>query len=235
MNQFTLDFLRTMFPEPIADAEHSRRLVVWSRAAGGRTSHSDWARSVEEAVEKAAKRAGENHVHFGVALQDPDKALELARRTRPNTTMPYVRGGVESTVAVPAMWVDLDVAAGSAHGSKTLPPDREAALGLLDAIPHPPSITVRTGYGYHAYWLLKELWVFDSDDERKAATALLRRIQGTLRAEARLHGWSVDQTADLARVLRLPGTFNRKLGKKVPVIVDEIRGDRLYNPSDFDI
>jgi hypothetical protein len=238
MNHFTLDFLKTLYPEPIAegehDAEHRGRLVLFSLAPRGRSPRCVWTRSIEEAAEKAAKLAEKRHVHFGVALQAPDKALELARRKRPKTTLAHVRGCIESTVAVPAMWADLDVAA-DAHGSKTLPPSREAALGLLDAVPHPPSIVVRTGYGYHVYWLLKELWILDSDAERAAATSLLRRIQGALRAEARRRGWSVDQTADLARVLRLPGTFNHKLGKKVPVVVDEIRGDRLYSPSDFDV
>ncbi len=237
MKQFLLEFLRRMYPEPFGDSEHSAVpngwLVVWSFPARGRKSRCTWTRSVEEAAEKAAKLVDANHVHFGVALQDPDKALALARSKRPKATLRTVRGGSKSTVAVPAMWADLDVA-GDAHGKSTLPPTREDALGLLDAIPQPPSIIVRTGYGYHVYWLFKELWVFDSDAERAAAASLLDRIQEALRAEAGRHGWSVDHTADLARVLRLPGTFNLKLGKKVPVAVDELHHDRLYSPDDFD-
>lgn len=53
-----------------------------------------------------------------------------------------------------------------------------------------------------------------------------------MQAKAAAHGWQIDPTADLARVMRLPGTFNRKL-TPVPVRVIE-ENDARYNPSDFD-
>jgi hypothetical protein len=44
----------------------------------------------------------------------------------------------------------------------------------------------------------------------------------------------MDGTADLCRLLRLPGTYNRKQAEPVPVRYEVIEGGRRYNPSDFE-
>jgi putative DNA primase/helicase len=172
-------------------------------------------------------------VFFGVALQDAAAALAIARGTRPDASLRSVRGREDTAVALPAIWVDLDVA-GEGHSSNTLPPDRDAALALLDAVPCRPSIVVRTGGGFHVYWLFKEMWILDSAAERRAAKSLLQRVQNALRAEARRHGWSIDHTAELSRVLRLPGTFNHKTMQKQLTAVEELHLDRRYEASHFD-
>ncbi|MCP5028753.1 MAG: hypothetical protein GY929_20965, partial [Actinomycetia bacterium] len=109
-----------------------------------------------------------------------------------------VRGGNASAVALPAAWVDLDVA-GPHHRATGLPPDRDAALALLEAVPLAPSIVVATGGGFHVYWLFRQLWHLGADAERDAA-ALVAAVQDAVRRRAAEHGWKVDPTADLARV-----------------------------------
>ncbi len=145
-----------------------------------------------------------------------------------------------------AIWADLDVA-GPGHASDRLPPDRDAALGLLDAVPKPPSIIVDSGGGFHVYWLLRQPLQLDSRAARVDAKGLVRRVQGALFSAAEERGWRVDNTANLAQLLRLPGTINHKTAKhqrsrvsdrryvtvdqfpRVPH-VDEAR----YDPADFD-
>ena len=61
------------------------------------------------------------------------------------------------------------------------------------------------------------------------STASRRRSRK--RAEA--HGWEIDGTADLARVLRLPGTINRKLDP-VPVKIIALDPTRRYQTDSFD-
>jgi hypothetical protein len=39
----------------------------------------------------------------------------------------------------------------------------------------PPSLVIATGNGAHAWWLFKETWVFENDEERKEAAALVAR------------------------------------------------------------
>ncbi|MEE8523174.1 MAG: hypothetical protein V3T72_04525, partial [Thermoanaerobaculia bacterium] len=228
---FTRQFLETLYPDPVTEA--GGRLVLWTRRQGSRTSRSYWVESLDRAVELAGSLRAEKHVYFGVALQDADRALEIARCKHPRVTLRGVRGREGTAVALPAIFADLDVA-GEGHRSKTLPPDRDAALALLDAVPCRPSIIVRTGGGFHVYWLLKELWILDSDAERRAAKQLLLRLQTALRNEARRHGWSIDHTANPAQLLRLPGTFNHKTMKKSLVVAEELHPDRRYTVSNFD-
>ena len=227
----TLQFLRALYPDPVAPG----KLVVWTSTRQGK-KHSCWANTLDEAADHAHRVKGTRDVYFGVGLQDPLEARAIVRQRFPRVQMPSVRGCHDSVVALPAIWADLDVA-GPGHAADALPPDRRSALELLEAIPHPPSIRVATGGGYHVYWPLRELWTLDDDVERERARGLLRRLQGALRAEARLQGWILDHTADLARVMRLPGTLNQKTDPpravKVELFPRDAGGGR-YNPDDFD-
>lgn len=123
------------------------------------------------------------------------------------------RGKADGVCAIPGLWVDIDLA-GPGHKADNLPPDIKAAGQLVTkAMPGmPPTYAVATGGGLHAYWLFREAWEFDDDQERDHAKRMNRALQWTIRREARNRGWHVDDTADLARVLRPAGTVNRKAG-----------------------
>ena len=107
-------------------------------------------------------------IYFGVGLQDPDRAVKIARRRWPKVRLPSVRGCEASVTALPAIWADIDVA-GPGHSSSALPPDEQSALGLLRAIPVPPSYIVHTGGGYHVYWVFHEPWVLETSADREQA------------------------------------------------------------------
>lgn len=65
----------------------------------------------------------------------------------------------------------------------------------------------------------------------------MRKVQWAIQQAARALGYKVDSTADLARVMRVPGTFNYKRGGKRPVVIEHFplgAGDRCYEVSDFD-
>ncbi len=93
---------------------------------------------------------------------------------------------------------------------------------------------VHSGHGLQAYWLFKEPWTFEDESERQQAETLSRRFQATLRTFAHEHGWTIDNTSDLARVLRLPGTFNTKLGERRPVEVVRWHPERRFDPSELE-
>ncbi|MEM7357365.1 MAG: hypothetical protein AAF657_41505, partial [Acidobacteriota bacterium] len=235
----TIEFLQAFYPEPVTPGN----LVVWtcSRRSGKKRSY--WLNTLDEAARQAHRLKRSRDVYFGVALQDPQAALAITRRRWPRVRMPSVRGSEESAVALPAIWADIDLA-GPGHAQGALPPDRDAAFELLEAIPVPASIIVHTGGGFHVYWLLRELWLLENEAERQEAKHLLLKLQGALRAEAQRRGYNLDHTADLARVLRLPGTSNLKSQPGQPVRVVHFplltqpgaaaAGDYRYNPSDFD-
>jgi hypothetical protein len=108
----------------------------------------------------------------------------------------------------------------STHKGNALPPDTDAALALVNAMPLPPSLIVRTGHGAQPWWLLPSPWRFADAAEHDAAASLVRDWQGQLRALAERRGWTLDPTHDLARILRLSGTCNHKGNPVVPVTAD---------------
>ena len=107
-------------------------------------------------------------------------------------------------------------------------------MGIVQVFPFKPTVIVYTGGGIQPYWLFKECWDFDSDKERKKAKTLSKAFQKYLQNIALDRGWAMDGTADLCRLLRLPGTYNRKQAEPVLVRYEVIGDGHRYNPSDFE-
>ena len=153
------------------------------------------------------------------------------RRQRPDNHR--TRGKTDDIIGIPGLWLDLDYDSPGAHKVRhPLPPTEDAALSLLDAAPFKPSLIVHSGHGLQVYWLFKELAWFDTGDDREAFGRLCRGWQQVFQHAGRDRGWHVDSTADLARVLRIPGTRNHKTDQQREVCVLEASGFR-YDPSDF--
>jgi hypothetical protein len=97
----------------------------------------------------------------------------------------------------------------------------------------PPTLLVHSGGGLQAWWLFRELWTLESEEEVRKASALATRWLGALRARAQASGWTIDGVADLTRVLRVPSTANCKVpGNPRPVRLLEVN-ERRYNPSEI--
>ncbi len=230
-NVTPVQFLAALYGEPVEPGS----LVIWTNSRRSGKKESLWTRNLDQAARLATRWRNSREVYFGVALQDQDAAVKIAKRRRPRTSARWVRGSAETATLVPALWADLDVA-GPGHAATDLPPDRAAAFGLLEAVPRPPSIVVDTGGGYHLYWLLQRPLVLESPADRRDARDLVRRLQGALIAAAAEHDWKVDNTANLAQMLRLPGTLNHKLSRGRPVVVDRFplaSGEGRYRLRDF--
>ena len=134
-----------------------------------------------------------------------------------------------------ALWADIDIADPDVHKKWNLPPTIEAALDVLDRCGLPPSLVVHSGHGLQAWWLLQEFWSFDTDDDRLAAAGLAQRWNTTLQVRAAEQSYVVDSTFDLARVMRVPGTMNRKQpSKPMPVRIVRYDDQLRYNPEDFE-
>lgn len=78
----------------------------------------------------------------------------------------------------------------------------------LAALRLPPSITVLSGNGLHAYWLLTEATTGEEQE----------RVEATLRLLADTVGGDVS-VCEIARLMRLPGTHNTKNGMFLPVTI----------------
>lgn len=118
---------------------------------------------------------------------------------------------------IKALWVDLDV---KRDGDKKDPanvyPSQIEAMrwvaSFQAAIDIPrPNIVVNSGYGLHIYWVL----------ETALTAAEWAPYGSAMRAALAANGFKGDAglSADMARILRPPGTVNMKSGTPVPVTV----------------
>ena len=135
-------------------------------------------------------------IYFGVHLTDSPMDEHL-------------RAKEENITAQTAIIADLDCkSAWHIDTDKKKFPTIEQAKTFL---PFEPSILVDSGGGLHSYILLNEPIKFSTDAERKSAKERNQNYIEMIRENAK--GYTgVDGVADLARVLRLPGTYNFKNG-----------------------
>ncbi len=156
----------------------------------------------------AAGLGGQTDIYTGVALTH-SAAPDGARRP-----------SAADARAIAGFWLDIDIKPGGA-------PDLDAALELASAILQ-PTVVIHTGGGIHAWHLFDDgPWIFGRGDLDRAARAA-HGWQTLHRLRARDAGYSIDATADLARLMRLPGTFNGKGGGHalVDVMATGARHDR---------
>ena len=214
---------RLGFLEALFGGAEVGQLVLWRLA----DKRSHWLPL--ERMEEAATMATTRDVYLTVALHDQELALQLAGDADPCR----VRGSIDSAVAIPGLWADVDVYS-PAHKRQDLPPSFADARALVETFPLQPAVIINSGYGLQVWWLFKEPWTFQGPEDHARAQQLARRFGATLQAHAKERGWSIDDTSDLARVLRLPGTLNCKLATAVPVEIIEWRPERRHEPSEFE-
>lgn len=124
-----------------------------------------------------------------------------------------VRGQLAHIAAVNCLFAEFDGGA-------------DAALQHLEDLPYYPSAVIHSGGGLHCYWLLED--TIPITDGNRAEIAHLQA------AWVDLVG-ADDGAKDLARVLRVPGTFNRKPERRQPdgsfpkVTILEYRDRREYD------
>lgn len=192
----------------------------WCLFWGAPSKRSDWTQDFRKEVLSGLQAwAAKENVYIGCGLRGANLG-------------PTLRGEKQEVVAIPGVWADLDYAEGGGHKKPNLPPTEADAMALIAEMGLAPSIIVHSGRGLQAWWLFKEPLVFDSEEDRAKAETLTKGWCSTLRARAKGHGWDADQVGDLTRVMRLPGTWNRKgVPKKTRLL--EINDNR-YEPSDLE-
>uniref|UniRef100_I2Q6Z1 DUF3987 domain-containing protein n=1 Tax=Desulfovibrio sp. U5L TaxID=596152 RepID=I2Q6Z1_9BACT len=83
-------------------------------------------------------------------------------------------------------------------------------MSIFEEFPFKPTIVVHSGHGLQVWFLFDKPRKFDSEEQREKAQALSKAFQKAILNVAGAKGWELDNTADLARILRLPGTINNK-------------------------
>jgi hypothetical protein len=188
-------------------------ILLWERLERKR---SYWFKTVAEAVTFAA--AHNVNLYAGVALSPQDYG-------------PHNRCKAKNAVGLVGVFADLDVA-GPGHKIDDLPATMSDALAILPPN-FVPSMILDSGHGLQAWWLFEKPWIFGDAEERASAQELTKAWHRCIEARAAAQGCKVDAVHDLARVLRVPGTINRKDGlPDVEARIIEIN-DVRYNVEDF--
>jgi len=122
---------------------------------------------------------------------------------------------------------DIDIQS-AAHKAQTLPASKDDALKLLaeSGLPE-PTLIVHTGNGLMPMWVLREpRWVND-------VAPVQSGVEAQLRIAAARYGWTLDNTSDAARSIRVIGSYNwKQRPQKKPVTIIR-NSDRYYDLSDF--
>jgi putative DNA primase/helicase len=170
---------------------------------------------------------------FGVArAQEWDQAQPAGIYFRatllPSEGVRSGRGGEVDAHALAFLWADIDygtVGHKPPPGGLPLPPDEEAARQVIAGLPT-PSLIVHSGGGLYPIWRFKRPVYLDQTN-REEAKARSQHWQEIIRAKAAELGWHYGSgVGDLAHVLRLPGSVNRKVPDQArPCRVAETSGE----------
>lgn len=145
------------------------------------------------------------------AMAVEDRANVYIRMTavaeRPATGRGLERDSAGSSV----LWVDYD-----SYGSQ------HEGIARLQALPQPPTLLINSGNGLHAVWLLDRFYI--------DVAAIKARNKGLMLA---LDDKAADSCFDLARVLRLVGTFNIKRDVPQACAIIDYTPERVYTLDQF--
>jgi hypothetical protein len=130
----------------------------------------------------------------------------VAVRSRPH-------GGNDDVAAITTLWCEFDF--------KSTPQDK--VVQALKTFPMRASAGIMSGGGIHAYWFLKDPVVGDD----------LKKVRAHNRALARGLGADIN-ACDLARILRVPGTLNRKYAPPRRIGIVVWRPELSYSFGDFE-
>ena len=185
--------------EQIAQAAHflahlwrGGAFAYWWTLPGRR---SYWFRTEEERTPPPADRVD---LYFGV---HPCTEIPPTNAKGEKRKPAAVRSQIGTIAAINVLFAEYDA---KDHGG-----DLAAALAHVESLTPAPSVVVASGGGYHVYWFLADPWILDTEEERARAVA----IQAAWVA----HTGGDEGAKDLARVLRVPGTLNRKYDPPRPV------------------
>jgi len=195
-------FLEELYPDKPDDAF----ILLW------KNKKSTWFTDITKAADHINKT--KEDIYYGVGLSP--KNFGSNKRCKANKIS-----------GIPGFYADIDIG----KGSKEYPPTTKDAMSLVSGDEFKPTMVVSSGNGLHAYWLFKELWMFENDEERKQAADLNRRINYLIKKRATKQGWNVDNVSDLARILRPVGSINCKKKSK-PVAIITNNGPR-YSDTDY--
>jgi hypothetical protein len=164
-----------------------------------------WTRFYPNIVELSnAEFSPDRHVYFGIC---PRQRMHV---------------GKEHIRYIAALWASLDIGRDGHSGPNHNFVDTTEAMESIESFPLKPSIIVRSGRGFHLYWLLHSQ---KKIPDVEPVENLLRKLNDHFRCHS---------PVGLESTLRLPGTWNPR-GSRTPTkcFVERLDPTLRYYPTEF--
>jgi hypothetical protein len=160
----------------------------------------------------------QKHINYDIYIK---RASQYVRPERGSS------GSAEIAYYQRVITADIDIRS-AAHAKDALPASKDDALRLLaeSGLPE-PTLIVHTGNGLMPMWVLRTpQWIND-------VAPIQAGVEAQLRLTAARYGWTLDNTSDAARSIRVVGSYNwKQRPQKKPVAVIR-NSDRYYDLSDL--
>lgn len=178
-------------------------LKLWSKATKKTWSYIP--ENIEQLVEDVSEKQHSEDLYVGLS-------------TQPLDLDPAARGSNETAISLPGIVADIDFATAK-NSDKKYPPNADIALALINSFPEKPFFIQNSGNGFHVIYAFDKPLVMTNPAERRKAQAILRQFGRRLMKHFQEAGYEIDNVFDLARVFRVPTTFNHKSSTPKPVEV----------------
>jgi hypothetical protein len=182
-------------------------LVTWCKQTGQIKSFAT--NDLDRAEQHLLNSSQSSDIYFGWCLFEQPPA--------------HGRGRGDAAFFSPGIMFDADIRSAdpNVHSQTALPASRDEVFDWLAASDLPEPSQIRSsGNGLYLDWLHDEPVFLRDSDTRNAYAQKVRDFHAHVRASAKaLRGWKFDTTHDLARVTRMPGTWNHKTTPAKPVEV----------------
>ena len=208
-SEIVLTFFEALYKQDLAEASGNLYIEVRGKKTqeNGMSFRRSY-KSIEDLLEDRDTWDKGLNYWYGVALRQNPKG-----------------GKKEDCALLTALFVDIDYGQ-KGHKKINRWKSRQEALRAISNFRLRPSILVHSGYGYQAYWLLKEPLDLRNGDFEKVESI----HQGLALAIGGDGG-----TQDVSRILRIPGTHNVKIpDNPKPVTIRWCDPDLIYDLKDFE-
>lgn len=203
----TLEFLNLILPPSGVKYLMFRR--PRANGSGDVTAHLA-SGDIEDLAEKILQcdKRSDTNVYFAMASYKEARYKEVARKDGSGTFSATVGRTQDNVREVKSLWLDLDVGKDGCYESQ-----QEAAKAVAEYVKAtglPAPLYVSSGFGVHCYWPFTE----------SVSPSEWEGIAKYQRAAWRHFGLKADPACDqdCARVLRAPGTHNRRPGKEPKLV-----------------
>lgn len=203
----TLDFLKLILPE--SGVKYLMFLRPRRNGTGHVTAHAATG-DIDDLADKILQydKRDDTNVYFAMASYKEVIYKEVARTDGSGTFSAVVGRTQDNVREVKSLWLDLDVGKDGCYESQQEAAKAVAAYAKAVGLPAP--LYVSSGYGVHCYWPFSE----------PVTPQEWEGIAKYQRAAWRHFGLKADPACDqdCARVLRTPGTHNRRASREPKLV-----------------